>query len=67
MIAVLLLVITLIHLDRFDLNSLFGVFWLCAYVLVPLLLAWALARPAERPQLSPCRWRGGCRMRFAGC
>ena len=26
-IAVLLLVITLIHLDRFDLDSLFGVFW----------------------------------------
>src|SRR3954469_12329018 len=42
-IALLLLVITLIHLDRFDLDSLFGVFWVCAYVLVPLLLAWALA------------------------
>jgi hypothetical protein len=42
-IAVLLLVITFIHLDRFDLDSLFGVFWVCAYVLVPLLLAWALA------------------------
>jgi hypothetical protein len=42
LIALLLLVITLIHLDRFDLNSLFGVFWVCAYVLVPLLLAWAL-------------------------
>jgi hypothetical protein len=42
-IALLLLIITLIHLDRFDLDSLFGVFWVCAYVLVPLLLAWALA------------------------
>ncbi len=42
-IALLLLLITLIHLDRFDLNSLFGVFWLVAYALVPLLLAWALA------------------------
>jgi membrane protein CcdC involved in cytochrome C biogenesis len=42
-IALLLLVITLIHLDRFDLDSLFGVFWVVAYVLVPLLLAWALA------------------------
>lgn len=42
-IALLLLVITLIHLDRFDTNSLFGVFWVAAYVLVPLLLAWALA------------------------
>jgi hypothetical protein len=41
-IAVLLLVITLIHLDRFDTNSLFGVFWVVAYVLVPLLLTWAL-------------------------
>src|SRR5262245_9040865 len=42
-IAVLLLVITLIHIDRFDLNSLFGVFWVVAYALVPVLLAWALA------------------------
>jgi MFS family permease len=42
-IALLLLVITLIHLDRFDTDSLFGVFWVVAYVLVPLLLAWALA------------------------
>jgi hypothetical protein len=42
-IALLLLVITLIHLDRFDTDSLFGVFWVGAYVLVPLLLAWALA------------------------
>jgi uncharacterized membrane protein HdeD (DUF308 family) len=42
-IAVLLLVITLIHIDRFDLNSLFGVFWVVAYALVPPLLAWAIA------------------------
>jgi membrane protein CcdC involved in cytochrome C biogenesis len=42
-IAVLLLVITLIHIDRFDLDSLFGVFWVVAYCLVPLLLAWAIA------------------------
>ena len=42
-IALLLLVITMIHLDRFDTDSLFGVFWVGAYVLVPLLLAWALA------------------------
>jgi hypothetical protein len=41
-IAVLLLVITMIHLDRFDLDSLFGVFWVVAYALVPVLLAWAL-------------------------
>ena len=30
-IAVLLLVVTLYHLDRFDLDSLFGVFWLVVY------------------------------------
>jgi hypothetical protein len=42
-IAVLLLVITLIHIDRFDLDSLFGVFWVVVYALVPVLLAWALA------------------------
>jgi hypothetical protein len=42
-IALLLLVITLIHIDRFDLDSLFGVFWVCAYVLVPVLIALALA------------------------
>ena len=41
-IAALLLVITLIHLDRFDLDSLFGVFWVVAYALVPVQLAWAL-------------------------
>ncbi|HEY1236792.1 MAG TPA: hypothetical protein VGE91_00545 [Solirubrobacterales bacterium] len=42
-IAVLLLVITLIHIDRFDLNSLFGVFWVVAYALVPVLLGLAVA------------------------
>jgi hypothetical protein len=42
-IALLLLLITLIHIDRFDLDSLFGVFWVVAYALVPVLLAWALA------------------------
>jgi hypothetical protein len=41
-IAVLLLAITLIHIDRFDLDSLFGVFWVVAYAVVPVLLAWAL-------------------------
>jgi hypothetical protein len=42
-IALLLLVITLVHLDRFDLDSVFGVFWVVIYALVPALLAWALA------------------------
>jgi hypothetical protein len=41
-IAVLLLVTTLVHIDRFDLDSLFGVFWVVAYALVPVLLAWTL-------------------------
>ena len=38
-IAVLLLVATLIRLDKFDLDSLFGWFWLVVYVTVPPLLA----------------------------
>jgi len=38
-IAVLLLVATLIELDRFDLDSLFGWFWLVTYIVVPPLLA----------------------------
>ena len=42
-IALLLLVITLVHIDRFDLDSLFGVFWVVVYALVPVVLAWAIA------------------------
>jgi hypothetical protein len=38
-IAVLLLIATLIHLDKFDLDSLFGWFWLTVYVIVVPLLA----------------------------
>jgi hypothetical protein len=38
-IAVLLLVATLVHLDKFDLDSLFGWFWLVVYCLVPPALA----------------------------
>lgn len=48
-IAVLLLVVTLYHLDRFDLDSLFGVFWLVAYILVPPLLGWAIADQLGEP------------------
>ena len=52
-IAVLLLVATLIHLDKFDLDSLFGWFWLIVYCAVPPVLAvlvWAqLRRPAPPP------------------
>lgn len=43
-IAVLLLVTTLIHLDRFDLDSIFGWFWLVVYVCVTPLLAWLVWR-----------------------
>lgn len=41
-IALVLLVVTLVHLDRFDLDSLFGVFWLCAYIAAPPLLIWGI-------------------------
>jgi hypothetical protein len=43
-IAALLLATTLIHLDKFDLDSLFGWFWLVVYCLVTPLLAWLIAR-----------------------
>jgi hypothetical protein len=49
-IAVLLLIATLIHLDKFDLDSLFGWFWLVVYIIVvPLLglLIWRQVRDAE--------------------
>jgi membrane protein CcdC involved in cytochrome C biogenesis len=42
LIALLLLATTLIHLERFDLDSLFGWFWLIAYCLVPLVIAFAV-------------------------
>ena len=43
-IAVVLLVVTLIHLDKFHLDSLFGIFWLCAYIVAPPLLLYAIVR-----------------------
>jgi hypothetical protein len=43
-IAVLLLAATLIHEDRFDFSSVFGLFWLVAYIVVPPVLALALWR-----------------------
>ncbi len=52
-IAVLLLVVTLYHLDRFHLHSLFGVFWLVVYALVPPLLIWALADQLRAPGEDP--------------
>jgi hypothetical protein len=48
-IAVLLLIITLIHIDRFDLNSVFGIFWVVAYAVVPVLLAWTLLEQRGTP------------------
>ncbi|MGH2980239.1 MAG: hypothetical protein ACRDLQ_11485, partial [Solirubrobacterales bacterium] len=51
-IAVLLLVATLIHLDKFDLDSIFGWFWLIVYCTVPPVLAalvWAQARRPAGP------------------
>jgi hypothetical protein len=56
-IAVLLLVVTLVHLDKFDMDSLFGIFWLVAYIVAPPLALWAIADQrrrarAERPRAS---------------
>ena len=48
-IAVVLLVITLIHLDRFHTGRLFGIFWVAAYVVVPPLLAVAIAQQLRVP------------------
>lgn len=43
-IATILLAITLIHLDKFDMDSLFGIFWLCAYIVAPPLLLVGILR-----------------------
>jgi hypothetical protein len=43
-IAVLLLVATLIRLDKFDLDSVFGWFWLVVYIAVPPLLVVLVVR-----------------------
>jgi hypothetical protein len=48
-IAVLLLVATLIHLDRFDTDGVFGMFWLIAYIVVPPALVLALWRQLRVP------------------
>ena len=42
-IAVVLLVITLVHLDRFHTDRLFGVFWVAAYAVAPPLLLYGIA------------------------
>ncbi|MGH2956979.1 MAG: hypothetical protein ACRDL6_08300 [Solirubrobacterales bacterium] len=44
LIAVILLVVTLVHLDKFDMDSLFGIFWLCAYIVAPPLLLYGIVK-----------------------
>ena len=41
-ISILLLAATVAHLDKFDFDSVFGWFWLAAYVVAPPLFVWAL-------------------------
>jgi len=72
LIAVLLLIATLIHLDRFDLDSLFGVFWLTVYILVPpvlVALVWRQLRvpgdPAPRGEPLPAALRGALALQAA--
>ncbi len=48
-IAVGLLAATLIHLDKFDLDSLFGWFWLTVYCTVPLALAFLVRQQLAVP------------------
>jgi hypothetical protein len=48
-IAAGLLAATLIHLDKFDLDSLFGWFWLVVYCTVPLALAFLVRRQLAVP------------------
>jgi hypothetical protein len=47
-IAVMLLIATLIRLDRFDLDSLFGWFWLVVYIIVPPLVVYLVAEQTRR-------------------
>ena len=67
-IAVLLLAATLIHLDKFDLDSLFGWFWLVVYCACPLLLAVLIWRQlAVPPEPRRRRRTRRCRSRCARC
>jgi hypothetical protein len=62
-IAVLLLVATLAHLDRFHLDGLFGIFWLAVYVIVTPLLLYLLvlqrraAAALAGSPIAPLGWR----------
>jgi hypothetical protein len=48
-IAVLLLAATLIHLDKIHKHSVFGWFWIVAYIIVPPLLGFVLWRQHRAP------------------
>jgi hypothetical protein len=48
-IAVMLLIATLIHLDRFDFDTIFGWFWLAAYALVPPIVVVLLLQQLREP------------------
>ena len=48
-IALLLLVATLVHLDKIHKHSVFGWFWIVAYIVVPPLLALVLWRQRRAP------------------
>jgi hypothetical protein len=61
-IAILLLIATLIHVERFHTDTIFGWFWITVYVLVPPLLCIMLWRqlqvagPPPRDALPLARW-----------
>jgi uncharacterized integral membrane protein len=61
LIAVLLLVATLIHLDKFDFDSLFGWFWLTVYVIVVPLLAVLIWQQNHRQRHQPHPSQSGLR------
>ena len=59
-IAVLLLGATLIRLDKFDMESLFGWFWLIVYIVVPPLLVYLIVEQVREAGPVP---RGAVRCR----
>jgi hypothetical protein len=56
-IAVLLLVATLIRLEKFDLDSLFGWFWLVVYIVVPPLVVYLVVEQTRHEGRAPPRER----------
>lgn len=51
-IAILLLVATLVHIDKFHKDTLFGWFWIVAYIVVPPALALALWSQSRVPKVA---------------